>query len=403
MNKKELTAKIDSLQNELKDLFSSHKDANGEFKMSADVLEEAEKRESELGDLNKKLFDINKVESMVKRNEDYQASNSKAANPLPFEAGGSQWSEVKTIGRQIVESGALKGLNSPTVSLGDIQIKTLMSTGAGWSPESIRSGIVALSPQRALTLLDYMPSIEVNQAAFKFMLESTFTNNAAEVAESVDGTLQTYGEGVLALTETTALIQKIGTFVPVSDEQLEDVPGITDYLNQRLSYMVKARFESQLLSGNGTAPNIKGITSTSGINTQAKSTDSVFDAIYKAITKVRVQGQTEPNLIIMHPTDWQNLRITQASTGQYIFESPALAGDRSIFGIPVILSTVATAGTAVLFDTFYTMALMRKGLEVQYSNSHSTYFVNGVQAVRADMRGGLAVLRPKAICTITGL
>ena len=403
MNKRELTAKIDTLQTELKDLFGKAKDANGEFKMTSDALAEAEARETELGDLNKKLFEVNKVEQMAKRNEEYLANNTKAAFTLPHEGSDAPRGEVKSFGQQIVDAGTLKGLNSPSVTLADVELKTLMSTGAGWAPESIRSGVVALSPQRALTLLDYLPSITVNQAAYKYMLESTFTNSAAETAESVDGTLNSYPESALALTETTALIQKIPTFLPVSDEQIEDVPGITEYLNQRLSYMVKARFEGQLIAGNGTAPNIRGMINVSGVNTQAKSTDDTFTAIYKGITKIRVNGQTEPNLILMHPNDWQDIRVLQASTGQFIFENPALAGDKTLFGIPVILSTAVTENTAVLLDSFYNMALMRRGVDVQFSNSHASYFIQGVQAVRADMRGGFACLRPKSICTVTGI
>lgn len=403
MKTQELNTKIEASQKELKSLFDACKDANGEFQMSTDVLAEAEKREAELADLNSKLFELKKFETMAKANSDYFETSSKAVNRLPFAVEESPKVEAKSFGTQIVESGALKGINSPTVNLPNLDVKTLMSTGAGWAPENLRSGVVALSPQRALTVLDYMPMVNTDQNAYKFMLESTFTNNAAEVAESVDGTLASYPEGVLALTETTALIQKVATFLPVSDEQLADVPGIQEYLNARLAYMVKARFEGQVIAGNGTAPNIRGLINTSGINTQAKGSDSVPDAIYKGITLIRVNGQCEPNAILMHPSDWQDVRILQNSTGQYIWENPAFPGVQTMFGLPVILSTAVTQNTAVLLDTFYTQVVMRRGVDIQLSNSHASYFTSGVTAVRADIRGGLAVLRPKAICTVTGI
>jgi len=403
MNKSELTNKIESLQKDLKSLFDDAKDASGEFKMSADVLAEAEKRESELADLNSKLLNLNKIEAIQKNNEDYFETSAKGVNRLPFDISDAKPVSAKSFGTQIVDSGALKGVNAPSVMLPDVDVKTLMSTGAGWTPEPLRSGTVALSPQRVLSLLDYMPSINVDTAAYRFMLESTFTNNAAETAESIQGTLASYPESALALTETTSLIKKVATFLPVSDEQLQDVPGIRDYLDNRLSYMVKARFEGQVIAGDGTGSNLTGLMNTASINTQAKSTDSVPDAIYKAITLIRVNGQTEPNLILMHPSDWQDVRILQNSTGQYLWENPAYPGMQTMFGLPVVLSTAVTQNTAVVLDTFYTQVIYRKGVEIQLSNSHANYFINGVQAIRADLRGGLAVLRPKAICTVTGV
>jgi HK97 family phage major capsid protein len=181
------------------------------------------------------------------------------------------------------------------------------------------------------------------------------------------------------------------------------VPGIREYLDNRLSYMVKARFEGQVIAGDGTGSNLTGLINTASINTQAKGADSVPDAIYKAITLIRVNGQTEPNLILMHPSDWQDIRILQNSTGQYLWENPAYPGMQTMFGLPVVLSTAVTQNTAVVLDTFYTQAICRKGVEIQLSNSHANFFINGVQAIRADLRGGLAVLRPKAICTVTGV
>jgi len=44
-----------------------------------------------------------------------------------------------------------------------------------------------------------------------------------------------------------------------------------------------------------------------------------------------------------------------------------------------------------------------KGLDVQVSNSHSTFFVDGKQAMRVTFRAALPVHRPAAYCTVTGV
>ena len=45
----------------------------------------------------------------------------------------------------------------------------------------------------------------------------------------------------------------------------------------------------------------------------------------------------------------------------------------------------------------------RQGIEFKVSDSHSDYFVKGVQAVRACIRACLVVFRPAAFCEITGI
>ena len=64
---------------------------------------------------------------------------------------------------------------------------------------------------------------------------------------------------------------------------------------------------------------------------------------------------------------------------------------------------IAGAGDGKDAITIATEALKKRGIDVQVSNSHSTYFVEGKQAIRADMRGCAAWLRPTAFCTVTGL
>src|SRR5207245_1264112 len=80
------------------------------------------------------------------------------------------------------------------------------------------------------------------------------TNAAAETAEN-----SAYPESALQLTERTSAIQKIPTFLPVTDEQLEDVEQVRGYLTDRLVFMIRQRLDAQVLNGNGTAPNLKGI------------------------------------------------------------------------------------------------------------------------------------------------
>lgn len=402
MNVNDISGKISALQTELKGVFEKHRSADG-FDIPSDVLSTIESREAELKSLNDDLARAKSVEKLAKANSEYHENEGKI-HRLPVEAKSFQV-EQKSLGRLFMDSKAHK-LGGAPVTINDYDVKgelgfkTNFSTSAGWAPANVRSDLVVMSAQRPITLLDYLPSqtVSVGQSGFRYMLETTFTNNAAELAEA-----GTYAEGALALTEQVVNIRKIGSTIPVTDEQLEDVDGVSDYLTRRLTLMLRTRLENQIVAGNGSAPNILGLNGFSGVLTQARSTDDHYSAIFKAITKIRAQGFTEPNLIVMHPTDWQTIRLAQATTGQFIWDSPAVAGSSTMFGLPVIVSAVMTQGTAYVMDTNFVSILYRHGIEFSSTNAHASEFLSGVQRIRADVRAAVMLERGPALCTVTGL
>jgi HK97 family phage major capsid protein len=231
------------------------------------------------------------------------------------------------------------------------------------------------------------------------MEETTFTNAAVETTEG-----NAYQEAALAYTEKTSNVRKIAVFLPMTDEQLEDVTQAQGVIDNRLPFMVRQRLDLQIISGDGSAPNLRGVMNVAGIQTQAKGADPVPDAIYKAIVKVEVTGQAFANLVILHPLDWQGVRLLRTADGLYIWGNPSDAGPERIWGLGVVRAQAATQGTGVVGDwANFAELSIKRGLDLQVSNSHSTFFVEGKQAVRADMRAALVFYRPVAFCTVTGL
>ncbi|MET7949224.1 phage major capsid protein [Micromonospora sp. NPDC005324] len=308
--------------------------------------------------------------------------------------------QAKSFGEQFVASNAFKGKHGsigPEATL-DLELKTLMQTSAGWLPETNRTGRVVDFATRPIQVLDFIPTTTTAQAAVVYMEETTFTNNAAETAEA-----GTYPESALALTEVSSPVRKVSTFIPITDEQLEDVDQARGYVDNRLRFMLRQRMDLQVLVGNGTAPNLRGINNIAGIQTQAKGADPTPDAFYKAMVKVRVTGRAVPDLHVMHPNDWMDIRLLRTADGVYIWGNPSEAGPERLWGLPVAQSDAQTEGTGLTGDTSFLELSMRRGIVVQVSNSHGTYFIEGKQAVRADVRAAFIVYRPTAWSTVTGI
>ena len=305
------------------------------------------------------------------------------------------------------EFGQYKSLrNWPMPAKLDMDIRNaVFRTGAGWDPETIRIPRFELDPQRPIAVIDNIPMLPTNQDAIAYMEETTFTNNAVETAESTATTgSNLIGEAALALTERTKPVEWLPVFIPVTMQQMEDVEGIEAYVDSRLRYMLRARLDSQILNGDGSTPNLEGTLNVSGINTQAKGSDSTPDAVYKGMTAVRATGFAEPSVVFAHPNDWQGIRLLQTADGVYLWGSPADAGPERIWGVRVVQTTAVVENSIITGDYANFSALYTKrGITLAVSDSHSHYFTRGMLAIRADMRIAMVHFRPEAFTNVTGV
>lgn len=312
--------------------------------------------------------------------------------------------ERKSWAQRFVESKAYKaakaeGFKRAAIVDLDIDLKTLMSTSAGFAPESVRSGLVVEKATRPIQVIDLIPTFPISQAAFVYMEETTRTHSAAELAEA-----GTYAEDAYVYTQRTSTVRKIATSIPVTDEQLEDEMQVRSMLEQRLAFGLRQRLDGQILTGDGVAPNLLGLNNVSSIQTQAKGNDPTIAAFMKALTKVRVTGRANPSGAVFHPNDWQDVVLTQNSNGDFLFGNPFMgAGPNSLFGIPIAISDAQTENTALVVDfANFTRLDDRRGVSIMVGYS-GTQFVEGKQTLRADMRVAFTCLRAAAICTLTGI
>lgn len=379
--------------------FSKVKSVSGAT-TSRDVAAHVRALNDEMTDIAKEVSDLQAAKKAAEANRAGYAP--EAGEGGDTKGGGVQTLDHKSFGELFTKSEAYRdqGYKAHRSANLDISLKTLFQTTAGWAPEVLRTGRVVESAQRPVQVADIIPQTTTSQAAIKYMEETTFTNAAVETAEGT-----TYQESALALTEKLSAVQKIATFIPVTDEQLEDEAQASGYLNNRLPFFLRQRLDTQIINGNGTAPNLRGLLNVVGIQTQAKGADPSPDAVYKAMVKVQTgSGQAMPNAALFAPLDWQNIRLLRTADGIYIWGNPSEAGPASIWGLQSIVVQALTAGTGIVgdFANFSELAV-RRGVEVQVSNSHGTFFAEGKQALRADIRVALTFYRPAAFCTVTGL
>lgn len=277
--------------------------------------------------------------------------------------------------------------------------KALMSRAAGFAPESIRAPGFVEAATRPIQLLDIIPMFQTDQAAYKYMEETLRTHGAANRAEG-----GTYAESAFGFTERSSPVQKITDSLPVTDEQLTDVPSMNGYIDSRLTFGVRQKLDAQTIIGDGADPNLRGLKSLVGIQTQTVGTDPTMDAFFKSMTKVRLAGRATPTHHVMHPLDWQNIRLTRTIDGIYIFGSPTDAGPERLWGLPVVQQDADVQGRGYTgsFLPMFVSLFERQGVDIQIGFV-GTQFAEGKRTVRADMRAALVWFRPAAFCEITDI
>ena len=366
---------------------------------SADAIQKVKHRNVELDEIGAELrqAELKEVQQSLTDRDAERAQATRGGMEHPRHDA----DQAKSFGQLYIESKAFseswtKNRQTAMAEV-DVDMKTLFQTSAGYAPQSVRTGLEVSAVTRPIQLLDLIPTRPINQPLDKYMEETTRTHAAVEKAEGT-----TYPESTFVWTERTNPVQKIPDSIPVTDEQLDDAPEIAAILDQRLRFGLRQRLDQQVWNGDGISPNLKGIL-TYAIGTQAKGTDPVFDAIFKAMMQVIVTGRAQPNFGAMHPTDWQNVRLTRTADGLYIMGNPSEPGPRTLFGLPFALVDAGAAGTAVVGDAMnFCYIGERRGVEVQIGYS-GTQFIEGKKTIRADLRAVFTLTRPAAFVKITGL
>lgn len=331
-------------------------------------------------------------------------------------------SDYRTLGQRFVESDTFKSgmstyKSSPlNVEIDDVSVKSLnesqnefaamkttMTTAAGWAPYGPRMPGVIPSAQRIPAFADLIPQQDTQSPIFFYMEETTFTNNAAYVAE---GAIKP--ESAFGLISRTVQASKIATTLPVSEEQLEDIPGIRDYIDNRMTLQIQLAEESALLNYTSGANGWDGFLQKAGVQTQAAGADPTPTAVLKAVVKVMYSPGFAgmPTGLAMNPIDWQNVLTLQETTGAYIWSAPSAPTqmpEQRMWGMLVRPVVAMPQGTSLLgnFQTFSKL-WRRAGLTIRVAYANDDVLKNLVRLI-AEERVALQISRAAAFATISGL
>lgn len=301
-------------------------------------------------------------------------------------------------GDQLVKSERYAAFAAGQTQKFRVEVKnTLVGADANVAPDR-QTGIVP-GASVPLTLESLYTSVPTTSNAIEFTKEASFTNSAAEAAED-----STKAESALTWSLVNMPISTVAHWIKISRQLAADNAALAAYVNARMVYGVNRRVETQLGTGNGTAPNISGILD-SGNFTAHGYADAALGSVLKKVVLIRKviadlwAAGYPATAILLNPADWATIELDiLTSTSNAVRVGVNSAGQQTLFSVPVVQSVGITAdqvvvGNFMMHGTIYN----REGVVVEMSDSDSDNFVKNLVTIRAERRLALATEVPAAV------
>ena len=306
--------------------------------------------------------------------------------------------KAESWGEQFIKSGRYGDFAGGHLNKLRVEVKnTLTGSDTNAAPQR-NAGIVggAVLPFSMEALL---PSTTTTSNAIEFTKEASFTNSAAEAAEGTEK-----GESALTWSLVNMPVSTVAHWIKISKQLAADAPALAAYVNTRMAYGVNQKVDTQLVIGDGVAPNISGTYDTGNFTAHGIANAALGSTLKKCVLIRKVMADLyaagyPADAIVLNPADWAAIEIDLMTTaaGQTLY-SVTESGQPRLFGLPVIQAIGMAADTFQVgrFSEAY-MVYNREGVVVEMSDSDSDNFTKNLITLRAERRLALATEKPAAV------
>ena len=312
--------------------------------------------------------------------------------------GGSGSPAAEGWGDQLVKSDRFASFTRGETNKCRVEVKNTI-TGADATVAPDRAVGIVPGAFNPLTLEAFLPSVPTSSNAVEFTKEASFTNNAAEAAEGAEK-----AESAITFSLVNMPISTVAHWLKISRQLASDNAALAAYVEQRLRYGVNRKVETQLVSGNGTAPNISGILDSGNYTAHGYLSGALGSTLAKMVLIRKMMADCwadgyMPDGVLLNPADWatieNELMTTAAGQARVTYTE---AGTPRLFGVPVIQSVGMTADNVAVgaFGQAYTIH-NREGVVVDMSDSDDDNFTKNLITIRAERRLALATEVPGAV------
>ena len=358
------------------------------------ALESATGKADEMikGEVTNLVNKFNELNDRLDANEVAAKKRFEANRPASFKNGLAD----------ALKNGAVESLVKGNARSASFEIKADMTTGADFTGEVIPADRVPgykFDPTRPVHVRQLIPQGSTASDVVRFVKESGYSNGAAATAE---GTTLTQSD--FDMTAADANVRKIGTYFRISEEMLADTPQLTSYLSARAPEKLLEVEDTQILSGNGTAPNLGGIITdatafAAGGFAGAVEAANEFDVLTAALNQLALSNYNA-DYIMLNQTDFHKILLLKGSDNHYIKDSVYQGLQPTFLGVPVVINSAIPTGDYLVGNFgMGTQLWVRDNVSVEFFREDGTNVRDGFVTVRVSERIALTNYLPKGFVT----
>lgn len=296
-------------------------------------------------------------------------------------------------GEELVKSPQFHALVKGETQRIRLEVKNTVTSAAGTVFPEQRPGIIPGSFV-PLTVRQVLRTIPVSSNMVNSLREASNINAAAFTAQT-----NPKPESSQTFEPYNVAVETVAHHIKISNQLMADSPAVVAYIEGRLRDGLGQKIEDQLINGNGTAPNLSGLTDAGNfVAYTATAGDNLVDAINKLKYTMWATGNV-PDTVIVNPADWGKMERTRegANSGMYLYGMPGSGAGMNPFGLNIVISTYLAQGKLIvarLSDSAVLYARSGAVVEMGYVNDD---FTRNLITIRAEERLGLGVDRPAGI------
>jgi HK97 family phage major capsid protein len=301
-----------------------------------------------------------------------------------------------------INDGVLESFKSGNSRAARFELKADMTMNADFSGEVVPADRVPgykYDPSRAVHIRSLIPQGSTTSDVVRFVKESGYSDGSGNVAEGA-----TLSQSDFDMAADNNTVEKIGAYLRISEEMLADTPQLTSYISARVPAKLLSKEDDQILNGNGTSPNLSGITvdaadfdeSASAAFYQSINNANEFDVIVAALNQLAL-SEYQASQIILHPTDFHKILLLKDSQSRYLKDQVYAGLQPTFMGVPVVTNTAMTAGSFLLGNFNQgTQLWIRDNVSVEFFREDGTNVRDGFVTVRCVERVALTNYLPNA-------
>ena len=252
----------------------------------------------------------------------------------------------------------------------NVEFKSMKISGQTGDVVGLDEGGLKDIQRNYFDITSVMPQVQLgnDSGEYREIVNSSEQSEFTAVNEGADST-----ESSVSFTEKSVRPENIRSFFLASREIASDVSQFESFVSRRGYQMLIDQVNGQILNGNGTAPNLSGLTleanrtgydyTATNPYYQSVSSPQEIDALLSAINILLIDG-FNADLILVNPKQFGKFSFLKSSQNEYLKnDNFRITGSNSavINGVNIYATNKMADDQFYVADTNKALSLVRKG------------------------------------------